>query len=217
MHCRRLGDIGSDHASVPLALLREGSCESVLVTDIRQGPLSVASRRALEEGRGEEFQTKRTDGLDGIALDKDDVLLISGLGGDTIAGILECQAEKVLIPKRVIVQPQTKEEIVRSAFLKTGLVIADEQFVEDRGRLYLVMISDRQASRPVRMSRLELFFGPVILSRLTKSEKEPLLHKYVTKRIRRLKKRAAYDRATAELLRAFEQSFPISYNRLDQC
>ena len=214
--CRRLVDIGSDHASVPLALLREGCCQSVLVTDIRQGPLSVATRRALEEGRGEEFQTKRTDGLDGITLEKDDVLLISGLGGDTIAGILESQPVQVLIPKRIIVQPQSKEEIVRSAFMRTGLAITDEQCVEDRGRLYLVMISDRLTFRPVQMNDLELYFGPVILSRMAKAEKEPLLHKYLAERIRRLKKQAAYDRASAELLQAFEQSFPISYNGQDQ-
>lgn len=214
--CRRLVDIGSDHASVPIALVKEASCASVLVTDIRQGPLSVASRRAAKAGLGPEFQTRQTDGLDGLELIEGDVLLISGLGGDVIAGILEGSPGQVLIPKRLIVQPQTKEEVVRSALVKAGLALSDEQLVLDRNRLYLVMISDREDSKGRQLNPLEIFFGPVLLSRLVKQEGDPLLLRYLGKRIRRLKKRAPYDRVSAGLLQAFEERFPISYNELDQ-
>lgn len=214
--CRRLVDIGSDHASVPIALLKQGCCASALVTDIRQGPLSVAADRAAEEGLGSEFQTLRTDGLDGIELDGGDILLISGLGGHTIAGILESHPDQVLIPKRIIVQPQSREEIVRSALMRTGLALSDEQLVLDRDRLYLILVSDRHDKSKTPMSRLELHFGPVMLSALAKGDGDPLLKSYLEKRIRRLKKQAPYDPESAGLLRTFEERFPIPYNGQDQ-
>ncbi|HPX93007.1 MAG TPA: class I SAM-dependent methyltransferase [Bacillota bacterium] len=214
--CRRLVDIGCDHAAVPLALLKEGCCESVLVTDVREVPLRAAEKKAGEEGLRAGFQAKLAKGLEGLELNREDILLISGLGGDTIAAILEDHPDKLHLPKRIIIQPQTREETVRSAFFRTGLAITDEQCVEDRGRIYLVILSDRETPGHSRMSELEIYFGPVILSRLAKLVNDPLLNRYLKKRIDRLKKQAPYNSQSAELLETFEQIFHLSYNRWDQ-
>ena len=213
--CRRLVDIGSDHATVPVELLRRGHCQSVLVTDIRQGPLSAAIRRARKAGLNKGFEARRTDGLEGIDLLEGDVLLISGLGGDTLAGILENQASKLAVPDRIIIQPQTKEEKVRAALQSAGREISQELYVRERDQLYLVMVSDHVNPDLVALSASELYFGPLVLSRLREGDRDQALLDYLARRLRRLRKQAPYDQAARSLLQVFEEDFPISYNELD--
>lgn len=212
--CDRLIDIGCDHATVPIALLREACCQAALVTDLRPGPLAVARKRAQEEGLSEKLTVLMTDGLTGLEPEPDDVLLISGLGGDTLAGILERGARQALIPKRVILQPQTREEQVRSAMDRIGLPLTDEICLFDRGHLYLILVSDRgEEIDPA--DALGHYLGPHILTRLLAGEADDAAAAYLAGRLRRLKKRSPYDDHSRSLLHSFEERFPIPYNELN--
>lgn len=167
--CRRLVDIGSDHAAVPIALLGRGVCQRAVITDIRKGPLDVARRRVEAAGLSDRCGFILSDGLDRVDLQEGDVLLISGLGGENIAGIVERGYCRLAPVRRMILQPQTKEEALRSMLNRLGISIADEQAaVEDR-RPYLAVVCGR-VSEPsgAPLTPLQLQFGPVILDRAQK-------------------------------------------------
>ncbi len=165
--CRRLVDVGSDHATVPITLLERGLCEQALITDIRHGPIKVARRRVEDAGFTNSCRFLLTDGLDDVEPEEGDVLLISGLGGENIAGILERSNEKLSLFKRLIFQPQTKEDVLRSTIDRLRLTILDERVAVEERRPYLILICHTSTSVSVkRLSRLQIEFGTEILERV---------------------------------------------------
>jgi tRNA (adenine22-N1)-methyltransferase len=63
---------------VPISILNRGICEQVLITDVHRGPIEVARRRVEEAGLSDVCRFVLTDGLDDVAPEEGDVLLISG-------------------------------------------------------------------------------------------------------------------------------------------
>ena len=203
---QRLVDIGADHASLPIRLMKARVYERVLVTDIRPGPLKNALKRADEASLSLGFESCLADGLDGIELDGQDLLLISGLGGETLAAILEAHPEKARKASRLILQPQSREEILRQCLVNLGLPLSDERCVQEGGQVYLVLVSDPEGPEPGDLTPLQLYFGPWILSRLEAGPDEALAA-YLRKRLRRLIKQAPYDSGSAQLLTEFQSIY----------
>ena len=85
----RLADVGTDHAYLPACLLMEGKIPSAIAADLREGPLSRARETAAEYGCGDRMAFRLCDGLSGIRPEKTDAVVIAGMGGETIAQILE--------------------------------------------------------------------------------------------------------------------------------
>ncbi|MFY9130573.1 MAG: class I SAM-dependent methyltransferase [Saccharofermentanales bacterium] len=165
--CRRLIDVGSDHATVPISILNRGICEQVLITDVHRGPIEVARRRVEEAGLSDVCRFVLTDGLDDVAPEEGDVLLISGLGGENIAGILERGYHKLSRFYRLIFQPQTRDYLLRNAIDRLSLTFLDERVAVENRRPYLVMICDSSIGEPgMQLSPLQMEFGPKILERV---------------------------------------------------
>ena len=140
----RLVDIGSDHATVPIELLKSGAISQVLVTDVRKAPLLVAQKRAKDVRITRGFASQLTDGLQDVDLQNEDVVLISGMGGETIARILENDRDKLHFPKRFILQPQSKEEVLRQTLAELSFDIREEHLIEDEDQLYLVIVCKKK-------------------------------------------------------------------------
>ena len=85
----RLADVGTDHAYLPACLLMEGKIPSAIAADLREGPLSRARETAAEYGCGDRMAFRLCDGLSGIRPEETDAVVIAGMGGETIAQILE--------------------------------------------------------------------------------------------------------------------------------
>ena len=80
---------GTDHAYLPAWLLQNGRIPSAIASDVREGPLSRARATARACGCFERMSFRLCDGLSGIAPEEVDALVIAGMGGETIANILE--------------------------------------------------------------------------------------------------------------------------------
>jgi len=142
-------------------------CEKVLITDINEGPIEVARRRIEAAGFSEVCRFMLTDGLDAIEPEEGDVVLISGLGGENIARIIERGYRKLSLIKRLILQPQTKEDVLRETVHRLPLTLLDERIaVEDR-RPYLVMVYNTSTHTSAQLlSDIDIAFGPKILERI---------------------------------------------------
>lgn len=217
----RLLDIGSDHASLPIRLMEEGLYSQVLVTDLRPGPLKVARDRAAWAGLGPAFQTVMTDGLQGLDLKRDDLLLISGMGGETIAGILKRSPDLARRPERRIFQPQTQEDLLRRTLADLELPISRELCVKEGDQVYLLILSHGDEGQDGSLSDLQAWFGPRILEKLEKDQAESkrgeeALAAYLAKRLRRLEKKAPFEPEAQALLQAFHELYgsfviPLSF------
>lgn len=138
-----VADIGTDHGYIPCYLYLGGTRE-IYACDILEKPLAAA-KSTMElygieektEGKTEGISLILCDGLDGVP-PVDDVI-IAGMGGEMIADIVSrC---KFLNPDiHFILQPMTRDWILRRELYKMGLYIEEEKTACVSGKVYTVML-----------------------------------------------------------------------------
>lgn len=135
----RLADIGTDHALLPVALVRSGVCPYAVASDIRTGPAERA-RRAVEEAQlADRIEVRLGSGLSVLQPEEADDLVIAGMGGETIVSIL---GEAPWIRSshfRLILQPMSRPEVLRRWLHRAGFLLEAEPAVEDGGHLYSIL------------------------------------------------------------------------------
>lgn len=145
----RMADVGTDHAYLPVRLVQEGICPYAIATDLREGPLARAARTVAQAGVGDRISLRLGDGLAPIEPGEVDDIVIAGMGGETVAAILQA-APFVRDPRyRLILQPMSKPEILRKWLLCSGFSLAAERSLEDGGHLYTVITAVYTGALPV--------------------------------------------------------------------
>lgn len=137
-HGARIADVGTDHGYIPVSLRLTGAIERAIASDIGREPLEHARRTAAEyEVNGIEFRL--CAGLEGIAPEECDTLILAGMGGETIRDILAAAPWTRDGAHTLLLQPQTKIEELRRWLCESGYGVTHERFVRDKGKLYVVM------------------------------------------------------------------------------
>lgn len=145
----RLADVGTDHAYLPVWLLREGRIPYAIASDIRQGPLEHARRTAEAYGVAAQMDFRLCAGLDRIAPDEADAVVVAGMGGETIVSILSAAPWLRESGAVLLLQPMTKAEVLRRWLAENGFRIASEHLVEAKGTIYAVLRAEAGASAPL--------------------------------------------------------------------
>lgn len=134
----RLADVGTDHAYLPVWLRLHGRVASAIACDLREGPLA----RARETGRiwgADGVDYRLGNGLAVVSPEEADTIVIAGMGGENIAAILARAPWTAGGDHTLLLQPQTRAEVLRAFLAENGYAIRREALVEDRGVLYPVM------------------------------------------------------------------------------
>ncbi len=155
-----LCDVGSDHGKLPAALVEAGVCPSAIATDIGEGPAARAEQTVALCGLSRQISVRRCDGLTGVQAGECTAVSICGLGGEVMEHILT--GSPWSLDKTLILQPQSKAEVLRACLYRNGVAIEREVPVLDRGRCYSVMLA-RRTGRPVPFpdDRLALLLGGI--------------------------------------------------------
>ena len=157
--CGLVADIGCDHGRLGARLLLDGCARRVAFADISAPSLDKA--RALIRRLGLETQAAFFVGDGALALrETPDCAVIAGMGGETIAGIVEA-GRSVLRDALLVMQPNVAQYELRLRLMRLGYRIEDERVVS-AGRWYIVI-----AARPgaAAYDERELMIGPVLLKR----------------------------------------------------
>ena len=131
-------DVGSDHGYLPVYLAQNGIARRIIASDMSSGSLGAARRSAEKYGVADEIQFVVAPGLDGVRDSDVDTIVIAGVGGETIVSILE-GAPWAKKGKSLILQPQTKIEVLRKWLQDSGYSVRGEAQTQDRGRDYTVL------------------------------------------------------------------------------
>ena len=147
----RLADVGTDHAYLPACLLMEGKIPSAIAADLREGPLSRARETAAEYGCGDRMAFRLCDGLSGIRPEETDAVVIAGMGGETIAQILE-EAPWVRTRKvPLVLQPMSSLPELRQRLREGGFHILEERLAREGDTLYVVMRAEAAPMTPAQL------------------------------------------------------------------
>ena len=171
--CSLLADIGADHAHLTIEVLKRKKAPHVLCTDL-SGPSLDKARRAVEQvGLCSEVTFCLGDGLRAIEGHSPEVTVIAGMGGETIASILEAVNETD--GSLYLLQPMSKASALRAFLSSHGFGILDERLAEDDGRIYPILCAKKCSTPP--LSSLEIYCGKAHLTR----EGDPLTARYLSR------------------------------------
>jgi len=134
-----VADIGTDHGYLPVYLVQKGSIDCIIASDISAASLEAARRSAAEYNVTESIMFLVAPGLEGIAPADVDTIVIAGVGGETILGILDDAPWTKNRRVSLILQPQTKIDVLTDYLNSSGYDIKQITPVIDRGKHYTII------------------------------------------------------------------------------
>lgn len=179
--CRTLADIGTDHGYIPVSLLLEERLDRAIAADIGAPPLDHARRTAGLYGVSERMDFRLGDGLAVVEPGEAEVIVIAGMGGDTIAGILAAAPWSRDGPL-LLLQPMSRAHELRRWLPERGYAVRAETLVQDKGVLYPILSAAGGTMAPASEAQA---WGGFLL------EGDPLWGRYLSDRILRLRRAAA--------------------------
>jgi tRNA (adenine22-N1)-methyltransferase len=155
----RLADIGSDHAYLPVALMRRGVIVAAVAGEVALTPFYSAERTVRENGLEQRITVRQANGLAAIeAEDGITAISLCGMGGETIRDILDSGKAHLSGRERLILQPNGGEQPLRQWLMDNGYRILAEEVLRENRFDYEIIVAER--SGPVTYSAEELYFGP---------------------------------------------------------
>ena len=173
-----VADIGTDHGYLPVWLLQEGKIPRAIASDIHADPLNHARMTAAVYGVSDRIDFRLCAGLEKMTPDEADCIIIAGMGGETIISILQAAPWSKENNVRLLLQPMTKAETLRSWLAVNGYCFTDERLVFDKKYLYPILCVMGGESRPLRD---EEAYGGIML------ENDPLWDSYLTQQMKKIR------------------------------
>lgn len=161
----RIADIGTDHAYLPIDLVKSKKISFAIASDVAKGPLDNANTDIKEAGLANKIETRLGSGLTTVkASDEIDTVIIAGMGGKLMTQLL---SENKLPPfKNLILEPNVGEPLVRNWLVKHKYIIEDEEIIDTAGHIYEI-IKAKLTNKKVVLTKKEIEFGPTLLKTKT--------------------------------------------------
>lgn len=156
----KVADIGTDHAYLPVWLVKSGISPSAAASDINEGPLQRARLTASEFNASEKISFCLADGLCGVSPSQADDIIIAGMGGELIAKIISNCGWIKDNSKHLILQPMTAQEELRKYLYENGFKILKEDVAREKcGRKLYLVISAAFTGEKKKYDELSLICG----------------------------------------------------------
>lgn len=179
----RLGDIGTDHAYLPVWLVRNGAIASAVAGDIASGPCQAARATVAMYATADKIAVRQGSGLAVLAPGEADCIAICGMGGSTIISILAADMAVAKSAQRLVLQPMAGAAALRRWLVEQGWRLASEALVDDPPHFYEIICAERSADAAASgavsaagYSEAEYLVGPALLR-----DGHPLLAKQIAR------------------------------------
>lgn len=176
-----VADIGTDHALIPVHLVSSNKSPHAIAGDIHAGPVQAAERQVRQARLEDKIEVRKGDGLAVLQPGEAETVIIAGMGGGTIVDILSSVDVGSLGIRRLILQPNIGERLVRVWLRSNGWLLRDETLLEEDGLSYEIIMAESGTpeeaaaydewlySRPLPgvgrpSSDIRLLMGPLLLS-----------------------------------------------------
>ena len=177
-------DIGSDHAALPLSLLRCGRAGRVVMVEKTAGPLEVARQAARLAGLGDRAELRLGDGLAPMLPHELESVSLTGLGARTMLGILERGRATGRIPKALVAQPNDDAGLLRGWAAGHGYWLTAEALAPGFWRYPVLRLEQASGPDPAYQGlpiAAALAYGPHLMR-----QRHPLLLQEMQAQLQRL-------------------------------
>ena len=151
-------DIGCDHALLDIFLVKNDLVKSIIASDINVQALNSGIKNIENEGLSDKISARLGDGLN-VLTDKDniDTVIISGMGTNTIMGILNNDHLNDI--NKLIIQSNNDHTMLRKYVTKLGFFIKNEEYFQDNKKNYINIVFVRGNKK---YSKIDLTYGPIL-------------------------------------------------------
>ncbi len=180
--CGCVADIGTDHAYVPIDLVRRGIASRAIAMDVHEGPLGRAACHVRGAGLEGKIELRLSDGLEKLSPGEADQVIMAGMGGALVTRILKGRMEVARDLEACVLQPQSEISKVRAFLLEEGFLIIEEQMVREDGKYYPMMrvLPPGKAQKDDgKWDEVQLRFGKRLLE-----DRHPVLKEFLKKNLR---------------------------------
>lgn len=134
-------DIGTDHALLPIYLVKNDLVELVDASDISSSVLKNAHDNLVRFDLVDRINLYLSDGLKNIDISKYNTLVICGMGFYTIRDILRNADLKTI--NKMVIQANNHHSDLRRFLVSNGFKITNELWIFDQGVDYLIFYVER--------------------------------------------------------------------------
>jgi tRNA (adenine22-N1)-methyltransferase len=177
--CDSVADIGTDHAYLPIYLIKNGVCRRAIASDINKGPVEKAKLNIRMENEDESIECRLGPGLTTILPNEVNVAIIAGMGGNLIRDIIEDSMEVFKSLDYLVLQPVQNPDILRRYIYERGYEVIDEELCKDENRYY-ELIKIRYGNKT---EHLEDIYCEI--SKLLLEKKHPIVKEYIFLKIKK--------------------------------
>ena len=169
----RVADIGTDHAWIPIYLIKNNICNKAIASDINKGPMERANHNINQYCLQEQIETRLGSGLTTISPKEVDTAIIAGMGGILMIEILEKSRKVVESLDTMILQPQLAQEEVRKWLHRNNFYIYEEDLVFEDEKWYEIIVAKKGK---------EAYEKPIFyeIGKKLFEDKHPLLESFIT-------------------------------------
>ena len=171
----KLADIGTDHARVPIFLIKSGVIPRAIASDIGEGPLDKARENISFFGLSDKIELRLGNGMTTLKANDADCIVIAGMGGELMANLLTDYIPQGV--KRLILQPMLDPHLVRKALCEVGFSIVAEDIVAENDKMYAVIVAE---PGEMILSEDEAYVSPF-------AKTHPLYEEFLAFRLQRMK------------------------------
>ncbi|MBP5427101.1 MAG: SAM-dependent methyltransferase [Clostridiales bacterium] len=180
--CNIVADIGTDHAYVPISLIKRGIVKRCIASDLRKGPLNIACNNIVSNNMEKVIETRLGPGLDILEKDDEvDCIVISGMGGTLIKNILDEGKEKLSPKTLIIAQPNKYQNDVREWFYNNNYNIYKEKLVLEGKRMYNIICAVVENGTTYDVDPFKYYVGD-------KLKRDPLYGLYIKNMLKKYKR-----------------------------
>ncbi|KHD45128.1 tRNA (adenine(22)-N(1))-methyltransferase [Streptococcus hongkongensis] len=156
----KLLDVGSDHAYLPIYLVKTGVITSAIAGEVVKGPFESAQKNVTQELLADKIDVRLANGLAAFdETDKVTAISICGMGGRLIAEILEAGKDKLATVETLVLQPNNREDDLRRWLTKNDFVITAEKVMSENDKFYEIILAQHGHRE---LSLKETRFGPIL-------------------------------------------------------
>lgn len=175
--CNRISDVGTDHAYLPIYLIKMGICKEAIASDINIGPVEKAEHNIKREGLENKIICRLGAGLTTIEPYEVDCAIIAGMGGNLIRDIIEESKDVFKSLKYAVLQPVQNPDILRKYLYESGYDILEEELCIDEGKYYEI-IKVKYNNEPKVLDDIYYEIGEKLICK-----RHPLLKEYINHKV----------------------------------
>jgi len=189
-NCNIVADIGSDHAYLPIYLIKTGKANKAIATDINEGPAEISKKRIKKYGLDGLIQVRVGNGLSVINEDEADIIVIAGMGGILIKDILEAGITIAKNANQIILQPMRDSRILIKWLIDNSFEIIGGEVIKEDNKFYEIIWT--------RFKEEHTCQNNIVKNEVYYYKNTDTLHEYIDKKINEYKKIIDQIKATNE-------------------